>query len=275
MAGESWGKCTRCRTLMYDNGDENGRCNTCGKLVAAMMITPPAHDKVPDVRTVADMFRARGERTPDMDAELAKAKEEARRNAVLATEAAEYEAACAAKLSELGVLQLVRPPFGSSTQRIVKAHKLVRKANRLLDGLGFAYKPVGATEFPNILMRNVIDFLTYGHTTLRYERSGEPPAATPDSRTADAFLQNAIDLLRERGKQYDQPSGERSMGKTVAAFNAIAGRDLSEAEGWLLMLLLKQVRQWQTGTYHKDSAEDSVSYSALLAEALERSKGKC
>lgn len=100
-------------------------------------------------------------------------------------------------------------------------------------------------------------------------------AAIPDPRTADAFLQNAIDLLRERGKQYDQPGGERSMGKTVAAFNAITGRDLSEAEGWLLMLLLKQVRQWQTGTYHKDSAEDSVSYSALLAEALERSKGKC
>lgn len=96
----------------------------------------------------------------------------------------------------------------------------------------------------------------------------------PDTRTADAFLQNAIDLLRERGKQYDQPSGERSMGKTVAAFNAVTGRDLSEAEGWLLMLLLKQVRQWQTGTYHKDSAEDAVSYSALLAEALERSKGK-
>lgn len=99
--------------------------------------------------------------------------------------------------------------------------------------------------------------------------------AEPDSRTADAFLQNAIDLLRERGKQYDQPSGERSMGKTVAAFNAITGRDLSEAEGWLLMLLLKQVRQWQTCEYHKDSAEDSVSYSALLAEALESGNGKC
>lgn len=62
------------------------------------------------------------------------------------------------------------------------------------------------------------------------------------------------------------------MGKTVTAFNAITGRDLSEAEGWLLMLILKQVRQWQTPNYHKDSAEDAVSYSALLAEALERAQ---
>lgn len=38
------------------------------------------------------------------------------------------------------------------------------------------------------------------------------------------------------------------------------------------MLVLKQVRQWQTPKYHKDSAEDAVSYSALLAEALERAQ---
>lgn len=102
----------------------------------------------------------------------------------------------------------------------------------------------------------------------------EQVPASLHARTAEAFLQHGIDLLRERGKQYDQPDGERSMGKTVAAFNAITGRDLSEAEGWLLMLLLKQVRQWQTPTYHKDSADDAVSYSALLAEALERSSAK-
>lgn len=47
-------------------------------------------------------------------------------------------------------------------------------------------------------------------------------AATEDlhTRRADEFLQHGIDLLRERGKQYDQPDGERSMGKTVAAFTA-------------------------------------------------------
>lgn len=91
---------------------------------------------------------------------------------------------------------------------------------------------------------------------------------TPE--TAHDYLKQASDLMVQRGKQYDKPSGERSMGKTVAAFNAITGRDLCEAEGWLLMLLLKQVRQWQTPEFHRDSAEDSVAYAALLAESLTR-----
>jgi len=85
------------------------------------------------------------------------------------------------------------------------------------------------------------------------------------------FLEKASALLAERGAQYDKPSGERSMGKTVTAFNIITGHTLSEAEGWLLLQLLKDVRQWQTpGKMHRDSAEDCVSYSALKAEALAR-----
>jgi hypothetical protein len=83
------------------------------------------------------------------------------------------------------------------------------------------------------------------------------------------FLQSAIDVQAERGKQYDKPTGERSMGATVTAFNAITGRDLSEAEGWLLLQTLKDVRQWQNPSkYHHDSALDGVAYSALKAEAL-------
>lgn len=86
---------------------------------------------------------------------------------------------------------------------------------------------------------------------------------------ADEFLGKAQALMIERGKQYDQPNGERSMGKTIRAFNAITGRDLTEAEGWLLLQVLKDVRQWQNpDKYHADSAEDSVTYAALKAEAL-------
>lgn len=86
---------------------------------------------------------------------------------------------------------------------------------------------------------------------------------------SNEFLQAAIDVQKERGAQYDKPSGERSMGATVAAFNAITGRDLSESEGWLLLQTLKDVRQWQNPSkYHHDSALDGVAYSALKAEAL-------
>lgn len=90
-------------------------------------------------------------------------------------------------------------------------------------------------------------------------------------RTAENFLHQAAELMAERGKQYDQPGGERSMGKAVAALNAITGRDLTEAEGWLLMSLVKRVRQHSGAGYHQDSAEDAVAYAALEAEALESS----
>lgn len=83
------------------------------------------------------------------------------------------------------------------------------------------------------------------------------------------FLQAAIDVQAERGKQYDSPEGERSMGRTVQAFNAITGRDLTEAEGWLLLQVLKDVRQWQNpGQFHHDSALDCVAYASLKGEAL-------
>jgi hypothetical protein len=88
--------------------------------------------------------------------------------------------------------------------------------------------------------------------------------------TAPEFLAQASAIMAQRAKDYDQEEGERSMGKTIAAFNIVTGRDLSEADGWLIMELLKNVRQWSAPGFHRDSAEDGVSYSALKAEALAR-----
>jgi len=76
--------------------------------------------------------------------------------------------------------------------------------------------------------------------------------------------------MEERGKTYDQPSGERSMERTVKAFNAITGQHMTEAQAWLFMQLLKDVRQWQKPGFHEDSAEDCVAYAALKAECLAR-----
>ena len=102
------------------------------------------------------------------------------------------------------------------------------------------------------------------------EQYGQPKANPKTGpKTSVEFLQACIDVQAERGKEYDQPGGERSMGRVVRAFNAITGKDLTEAEGWLLMQILKDVRQWQNpGRYHEDSALDGVSYSSLKAEAL-------
>lgn len=84
--------------------------------------------------------------------------------------------------------------------------------------------------------------------------------------TAQSILRKAADLIEERAKQRDQPNGEKSMAKTVQAFNAIYGTTLTEVQGWHFMELLKMTRSTY-GVYVADDFEDKVAYAALAAEA--------
>lgn len=89
------------------------------------------------------------------------------------------------------------------------------------------------------------------------------------------FLQAAMDVQAERGKQYDKPSGERSMAATISAFNCITGSMLEESDGWMFLALLKLVRQSQNPEqYHHDSALDFVAYASLYAEAASEQCGQ-
>ena len=85
--------------------------------------------------------------------------------------------------------------------------------------------------------------------------------------SARDLLNRAALLMQDRGRTYDKPEGERSMGRTVEAFNAITGRDLTESEGWLLMAVLKAVRAQTRSEPHQDSFEDLIAYAALYAES--------
>jgi hypothetical protein len=86
--------------------------------------------------------------------------------------------------------------------------------------------------------------------------------------TAPEILADAARIMNQRGKDYDKPDGERSMARTVMAFNAITGHQMSEADGWLFMALLKQVRLFTSRTKtHEDSVKDLVAYCALLGES--------
>lgn len=93
------------------------------------------------------------------------------------------------------------------------------------------------------------------------------PSLKANPLTAPVLLDKAAGHMRDRAATYDQPEGERSMARTVAAFNAITGRDLKESEGWLLLQLLKDVRDRQRPAAHRDSLEDCIAYAALKAEA--------
>jgi hypothetical protein len=89
--------------------------------------------------------------------------------------------------------------------------------------------------------------------------------------SAIEFLERAADLMLERGQEYDSPEGERSMGRTVAAFNVLTGNILSEQDGWLFMMLLKLARQQHSEGWHQDSSEDTIAYAALMAESWQNS----
>lgn len=86
--------------------------------------------------------------------------------------------------------------------------------------------------------------------------------------SAIELLEKAAGHLKDRAATYDKPEGERSIGATVAAFNAVTGDGLmnSEERGWLFMSILKMVRS-QQGNYKADNYEDLAAYGALMGEA--------
>jgi len=85
--------------------------------------------------------------------------------------------------------------------------------------------------------------------------------------TANQLLNKAASHMQSRAATYDKPEGERSMSATVTAYNAVTGHSLTEANGWLLMGILKMVRDNQRTEPHTDSIEDLIAYSALYGEA--------
>lgn len=86
---------------------------------------------------------------------------------------------------------------------------------------------------------------------------------------ADELLSEGLQILTQRGEQYD-PNGtkERSFKEVASAFNSITGGNLKGSDVCLMLTLLKLVRQNAASKYHHDSAVDAVNYAALYAETL-------
>ncbi|UPG86808.1 DUF6378 domain-containing protein [Luteibacter aegosomatis] len=85
--------------------------------------------------------------------------------------------------------------------------------------------------------------------------------------TAAEILRAAAGHIEDRAAQRDQPGGERSMARTVAAFNALTGHQLSERDGWLFMTTLKMARACCTPTGIPDDYEDGAAYIGLAGES--------
>ena len=84
---------------------------------------------------------------------------------------------------------------------------------------------------------------------------------------AASILTIAAQTMQQRGQQYDKPDGERSMGRAVEAFNMVTGGTLRESDGWLLLAILKMVRNQSRIAPHYDSLVDGTAYMSLYAES--------
>lgn len=83
--------------------------------------------------------------------------------------------------------------------------------------------------------------------------------------SAITILQDATQAILDRASTRDLPA-ERSMARTVTAFNALTGNRLSETQGWLFMAVLKAARA-TAGAHHGDDYVDGASYFGLAGEA--------
>lgn len=92
------------------------------------------------------------------------------------------------------------------------------------------------------------------------------------SHQAHEVLEAGAKHMKDRAATYDTPSGERSISKTVSAFNSITGHSITPEQGWLFMMLLKAVRS-QQGDFKMDNYEDGAAYFALMGEQASGDRG--
>ena len=106
-----------------------------------------------------------------------------------------------------------------------------------------------------------------GCSVCNKKRSEQKSVEDSDTPKAVQILNEAVQIMAERGKSYDKSGGqaERSMPKIVAMFNALTGHELTPAQGWKFMACLKLARSEQ-GEHREDNYLDGAAYFALAGE---------
>jgi hypothetical protein len=86
------------------------------------------------------------------------------------------------------------------------------------------------------------------------------------------FLNEAVTQMNARAQLRDTAQGERTAGKIATVFNALTGHNLTEADAWTFLIVLKIVRS-RNGKFSADDYTDLSAYSALLGEHESTSRG--
>lgn len=106
-----------------------------------------------------------------------------------------------------------------------------------------------------------------------YFAKPSPGKSTTEGRKDDQTVNHPSHILTTAEKTISQRASdrdtetERSMAAIVNAFNAIHGTNLTEAQGWNFMVILKIKRAF-TGRYKEDDHVDMAAYVALCSEAM-------
>lgn len=90
---------------------------------------------------------------------------------------------------------------------------------------------------------------------------------------AHELAQKAADILKQRGTDNGYDAGEERSAATIAkVYNLITGHELTEADAWMFLIVLKLVRE---GRKHQlDNLLDLSNYALLLAESNQPTGGK-
>lgn len=180
-----------------------------------------------------------------------------------------------------GELMLVIDPEPEPGGKQYKKHDVL-KCTRIMHGDRYHGSSDGDylydREYKTLLPVEEVEPCEESKPSIVTEEVATAPVSTPSQENAPdpswkkpvtpyGVLEAARKHMLDRAATYDSPEGERSMKATVQAFNAIHGTELTEAQGWTFMTLLKLVRTAQREAYHADSYEDAAAYVGLAAEA--------
>jgi hypothetical protein len=92
---------------------------------------------------------------------------------------------------------------------------------------------------------------------------GPDPIVNASVIPPEFFLEEASNAMKARAALRDTPEGERTASKIANVFNSLTGRDISESEAWLFLVVLKLVRG-MAGKFHADDYVDAAAYIGLL-----------
>jgi hypothetical protein len=93
----------------------------------------------------------------------------------------------------------------------------------------------------------------------------EDKVVIPQVEPAASFLKEAMAQMQARAELRDTPEGERTAKQIAKVFNAITGNEITEADAWIFLIVLKLVRS-MSGKYCKDDYVDLAAYASLLGE---------